>query len=43
MWSPEQFEERRARAREKVQEHRKLFGAGSGRRPSDGGTGGARE
>lgn len=27
IWEPEQFDERRRRAREKVQEHRKLFGA----------------
>lgn len=27
MWEPKRFDERRARAREKVQEHRKLFGA----------------
>ena len=44
MWAPERFEERRARAREKVHEHRKLLGAGS--RPAgdgpDGGEG-ARE
>ena len=26
IWSPERFEERRRRAREKVKEHRKLFG-----------------
>jgi MraZ protein len=43
MWSPETFEDRRARAREKVQEHRKLFGAGSGRPPSGDGDEGARE
>ena len=30
MWSPERFEERRVKARTKVQEHRKLFGSGSG-------------
>jgi MraZ protein len=28
MWEPARFAERRARAREKVQDHRKLFGAG---------------
>lgn len=28
MWAPERFEERRRAAREKVQEHRKLFGQG---------------
>ncbi len=27
MWAPERFEERRAKARAKVQEHRKLFGS----------------
>jgi len=45
MWAPERFEERRIRAREKAQEHRKLFGAGS--RPARiggrGGDEGARE
>ena len=44
MWEPARFEERRARAREKVHQHRKLFGAGS--RPDQGdrgGEGGARE
>ena len=44
MWEPARFEERRARAREKVQDHRRLFGAGT--RPSEGdvgGSGGARE
>ena len=44
MWEPGRFEERRARAREKVHQHRKLFGAGS--RPDQGdrgGDGGARE
>ena len=29
MWSPERFEERRVKARTKVQEHRKLFGSGN--------------
>jgi MraZ protein len=38
MWEPRRFEERRARAREKVQGHRQLFGAGS--RPNQGGGGG---
>ena len=42
IWAPHAFEERRARAREKAQEHRKLFGAGSGHRRG-GGTEGARE
>jgi MraZ protein len=44
MWEPERFAERRARARDKVEQHRKLFGAG--RRPvdeEDGGGEGARE
>jgi MraZ protein len=44
MWEPERFAERRARARDKVEQHRKLFGAG--RRPvseGDGGGEGARE
>lgn len=35
VWEPECFEERRRRAREKVQEHRKLFGAAK-RRGDDG-------
>jgi len=39
MWEPARFEERRARAREKVQDHRRLFGAGT--RPSEGGAGGS--
>jgi len=42
MWAPERFEERRNAAREKVQEHRKLFGAGS-RRSDESGTEGTRE
>jgi MraZ protein len=29
IWAPERFEERRQRARDKVQEHRKLFGQGN--------------
>lgn len=44
IWEPEQFAARRARAREKVHDHRKLFGAG--RRPASGeqgGEGSARE
>lgn len=44
IWEPEHFADRRARAREKVHEHRNLFGAG--RRPAGGGRdgeGGARE
>ena len=42
MWEPERFAERRRRAREKVQDHRKLFGGG---RPKGDGGGdeGARE
>ena len=43
MWSPKAFDERRARARAKAHEHRQLFGAGSSRRPDDGGDEGARE
>jgi MraZ protein len=42
MWAPQAFEERRARAREKAHEHRKLFGAGSAHR-SGGDDEGARE
>jgi len=41
IWAPGAFEERRQRAREKAQEHRKLFGAGSHR--SAGGDESARE
>jgi len=45
MWEPARFAERRARARQKVQDHRRLFGAG--RRFESGGPrggeGGARE
>ena len=44
MWEPARFEERRARAREKVQDHRRLFGAGTRLDQGDrGGDGGARE
>ena len=44
MWEPQRFEARRARARAKVQDHRRLFGAGSRLETGDdGGTGGARE
>ena len=44
MWEPARFEERRARAREKVQDHRSLFGAGRRLDQGDGGgEGGARE
>jgi MraZ protein len=44
MWEPARFQERRQRAREKVQDHRKLFGAGRLSGPGDGeGEGGARE
>ena len=42
MWEPGRFEDRRASAREKVQDHRKLFGAGR-RLSGEGGEGGARE
>jgi MraZ protein len=50
LWEPARFEARRAAAREKVRDHRKLFGAGS-RQPGpepgpgagQGGKGGARE
>ena len=34
LWAPERFAERRAKAREKVREHRRIFGAG--RRPPAG-------
>ena len=44
IWEPARFEERRTRAGEKVQDHRKLFGAGRRRDRGDaGGEGGARE
>ena len=43
MWEPARFDERRARAREKVHEHRRLFSAGSRLQGDGGGTGGARE
>ena len=44
MWEPNRFEERRAAAREKVQGHRRLFGAGRRSIQGDrGGEGGARE
>ena len=43
MWAPERFDERRKAARDKVEAHRKLFGAGSGRQPSEGGGRGTRE
>jgi MraZ protein len=44
MWEPGRFGERRARAREKVHEHRRLFGAGGRLDQGDGGgQGGARE
>ena len=38
MWEPKRFEERRQRAREKVDAHRKLLGAGRGSSAGDGGT-----
>jgi MraZ protein len=43
MWEPARFEERRARARAKVHDHRRLFGAGRRLVGDDGGVGGARE
>jgi MraZ protein len=44
MWEPKRFEERRAQARQKVQGHRRLFGAGRRLPGGDGGgEGGARE
>ena len=44
MWEPARFEERRRLAREKVQDHRRLFGAGTRLDQGDrGGEGGARE
>jgi MraZ protein len=43
MWEPGRFEERRARARDKVQGHRRLFGAGRRLEGDGGGKGGARE
>jgi MraZ protein len=50
MWEPARFEARRAAAREKVRDHRKLFGAGrrqsgpeAGPDAGQGGEGGARE
>jgi MraZ protein len=50
MWEPARFEARRASAREKVRDHRRLFAAGrrqqgpnSGPMPEPGGEGGARE
>ena len=42
MWAPQAFEQRRSKAREKVRDHRILFGAGSGRSSGDGGDEGAR-
>jgi MraZ protein len=39
MWAPEAFEERRNRAREKVRDHKHLFGQRGADRPT-GGTGG---
>lgn len=40
MWEPGHFEERRAQARNKVRDHKKLFGAGT-RSPSQEGASGA--
>jgi MraZ protein len=42
MWEPARFDARRASAREKVRDHRKLFSAGR-RLSGEGGEGGARE
>ena len=42
MWEPQRFEERRARARAKVQDHRRLFGAGSRLGTGDDGGAGGR-
>jgi MraZ protein len=42
LWEPARFEARRASAREKVRDHRKLFSAGR-RQAGHGGEGGARE
>jgi MraZ protein len=39
IWEPERFLARRQRAREKVQDHRKLFGAGAARDKTEGGDG----
>jgi MraZ protein len=36
MWAPERFEERRRRARDKVQDHRRLFAASGAPKRSDG-------
>jgi MraZ protein len=41
IWAPDRFEERRSRAREKVKEHRKLFGVMAAKSPT--GDGGADE
>lgn len=45
IWQPERFMERRSRAHQKANEHRRLFGAQGGRARDvgDGGTGGARD
>jgi MraZ protein len=43
MWEPARFADRRARAREKVQDHRKLFGTGGRLNDGDRGGEGARE
>jgi MraZ protein len=42
MWEPARFDARRVRAREKVERHRRLFGAGGRRQGDDDGEGGAR-
>ncbi|SRR5258706_14481479 len=39
MWEPARFTERRARARDKVEQHRRLFGAGRRRDNEDSGGG----
>ncbi|MEZ5857012.1 MAG: division/cell wall cluster transcriptional repressor MraZ [Hyphomicrobiaceae bacterium] len=43
LWAPERFAERRNQAREKVREHRRLFGAGRRRPEGTGGGEGGRE
>jgi len=43
LWSPDRFEERRARAREKVRQHRQLLGAGRRSPVGTGDGGGERE
>ena len=43
LWAPASFAERRARAREKVRQHRRLFGAGGRAAGGDGGDDGEGE